>query len=99
MLDTGFPVVAVAPKGKARGDMQSMIEEIHKTGADLTVISNEDQLLDNCRLPVRLPDPLPEWLSPIVATVPGQLLALHLSLEKGLDPDNPRGLKKVTLTL
>jgi len=40
----------------------------------------------------------PEWLSPITAIVPGQLLALHLALARGLDPDVPRGLQKITLT-
>ena len=99
MLEAGFPVVAIAPQGKALGDMDSIIEEIHVTGADLAVISNEESLLEKCVLPVRLPAALPEWLSPIVATVPGQLLALQLALVKGLNPDKPRGLTKVTLTL
>jgi len=31
--------------------------------------------------------------------VPGQLLALHLTLAKGFEPDQPRGLHKVTRTL
>lgn len=39
-----------------------------------------------------------EWISPIVAAVPGQLFSLGLSLAKGLDPDRPRGLRKVTKT-
>jgi glucosamine--fructose-6-phosphate aminotransferase (isomerizing) len=41
---------------------------------------------------------MPEWLSPIVAVVPGQLFALHLTVAKGYDPDQPLGLQKVTLT-
>ena len=39
-----------------------------------------------------------EWLSPIVAVIPGQLFAHHLTLAKGYDPDHPQGLHKVTLT-
>ena len=42
--------------------------------------------------------PLPEWLTPISYIVPGQLFALYLSLARGHDPDQPRGLKKVTVT-
>jgi glucosamine--fructose-6-phosphate aminotransferase (isomerizing) len=99
MLEEGFPVVSVAPRGKTIGDMRSMIADIRATGANQAVISNDAALLAISKLPVQLPESLPEWLSPIVATVPGQLLALHLALEKGLDPDKPRGLKKVTLTL
>jgi glucosamine--fructose-6-phosphate aminotransferase (isomerizing) len=98
MLEDEFPVVAVAPRGMAAEDMTQMIEEIHQTNADLAVISNIEPVLSQCDLPIRLPTNLPEWLSPMIATIPGQLLALHLCLEKGYDPDRPRGLKKVTLT-
>jgi glucosamine--fructose-6-phosphate aminotransferase (isomerizing) len=98
MLEDGFPAVAVAPQGLAMADMRQMIAEIQHTDADLAVISNEETLLSQSDLPIRLPANLPEWLSPVVAPIPGQLLALHLCLEKGSDPDRPRGLKKVTLT-
>ena len=50
------------------------------------------------RWPLALPEGIPEWLAPIVAVVPGQLFALGLSLARGLDPDAPRGLTKVTYT-
>jgi glucosamine--fructose-6-phosphate aminotransferase (isomerizing) len=39
-----------------------------------------------------------EWLSPIPAIVIGQLFAYHLTLAKGIDPEAPRGLRKVTRT-
>ena len=42
---------------------------------------------------------MPEWLSPVTAVIPGQVLALRLAEAKGLDPDTPRGLRKVTRTL
>jgi glucosamine--fructose-6-phosphate aminotransferase (isomerizing) len=47
---------------------------------------------------LRVPLDLPEELTPLVTALPGQLLALHLSLARGLDPDTPRGLSKVTKT-
>ena len=47
---------------------------------------------------IPVPSGLPEWLSPIAAVLPGQLLAYHLSKERGFDPDNPRDIYKVTLT-
>jgi glucosamine--fructose-6-phosphate aminotransferase (isomerizing) len=37
-------------------------------------------------------------LSPLVDILPAQLLAFHLARARGLDPDNPRGLTKVTIT-
>ena len=47
---------------------------------------------------LELPQELPEALSPLTAILPGQLLAYHLALARGLDPDRPRGLDKVTRT-
>ena len=49
-------------------------------------------------LGIQLPQALPEWLMRIVAIVPGQFLAMHLAIAKGIDPENPRWIRKVTLT-
>ena len=98
LLETGFPVLAIAVKGKALRDMENMIEAIRWKDADLAVMTNAPWLEKFSDPPIRLPEEMPEWLSPIVATVPGQLLALHLSVARGINPDKPRGLKKVTLT-
>jgi glucosamine--fructose-6-phosphate aminotransferase (isomerizing) len=62
------------------------------------VISNVASSLALAAAPIPLPADMPEWLSPIAAIVPGQLLAFHLSRLRGFDPDSPRGLKKVTKT-
>ena len=62
------------------------------------VISALEEALALAQAPLRLPAGMPEWLSPLVAVVPGQLFALGLTLAKGFDPDHPRGLRKVTLT-
>ncbi len=97
MLEAGFPVVATAPRGEALADMAALIQEVAPTGARLAVVSNEPSVLSATDLQVRLPD-MPEWLSPVVCAIPGQLLALHLALVHGHDPDRPRGLHKVTMT-
>jgi glucosamine--fructose-6-phosphate aminotransferase (isomerizing) len=47
---------------------------------------------------IRLPAGVPDWLMPIVSIVPGQLLARHLAIARGLDPEAPRWIGKVTLT-
>jgi glucosamine--fructose-6-phosphate aminotransferase (isomerizing) len=98
LLESDFPVLAIAVNGKALPDMTSMIEAVKSTGADLAVMTNTNKLQEFTNSLIELPDDMPEWLSPIVTTVPGQLLALHLSLAKNVDPDKPRGLKKITLT-
>ncbi|MFW6135634.1 MAG: SIS domain-containing protein [Chloroflexota bacterium] len=98
IVERGFPVIAVAPDGAVYRDVLSLIEELAERDAELIVVSGRDEALDRARVPLRLPVPVPEWLSPFVCVVPGQLLALHVTLAKGYDPDHPRGLTKVTET-
>jgi glutamine---fructose-6-phosphate transaminase (isomerizing) len=94
----GMPAILVMPGGAALADLLDLAYELQSRGADLVMISDgaADQLPGGTLLP--LPAPLPEWLSPITAIVPGQVLALRLALARGGDPDRPRGLHKVTLT-
>ena len=99
MLMKDFPVVALAPTDKSLDDMKAMIQEVKTLGVRLAVISNEKDILEQSDYAISLPESLPGWLSPIISTIPGQLLALELATAKGLDVDHPRGLKKVTLTL
>ncbi len=94
----GSPVMLVMPRGETYDDMLSLAHDLKARSAELLVISDDEiaSTLATTHLP--LAASLPEWLSPITAIVPGQLLALYLTLAKGYDPDMPRGLKKVTLT-
>ena len=48
---------------------------------------------------IELPAGVPEPLRPIVSIVPAQLFAYHLTRARGLDPDEPRYLSKVTRTV
>lgn len=98
LVERGFPALAVAPQGAALADMLSLMNELREQGADLAVISNDEVALAQTELRLPLPPDLPEWLSPIVAVIPGQLLALHLTVAKGYAPDHPRRLRKVTIT-
>jgi glucosamine--fructose-6-phosphate aminotransferase (isomerizing) len=41
---------------------------------------------------------VPEWLTPLLAVIPGQCFAMTLTAVKGYDLDNPKGLTKVTET-
>jgi glucosamine--fructose-6-phosphate aminotransferase (isomerizing) len=64
---------------------------------DLLWISDRD---DDALGPMRiaLPSEIPEWATPMVAIIGAQLFCHHLALTKGLDPDAPAGLQKVTRT-
>jgi glucosamine--fructose-6-phosphate aminotransferase (isomerizing) len=98
IVDQGYPVILVAPSGQALPDILQLTEELRKRHAELIVISDEQRLLALAQTPLKLPSMVPEWLSPLIAIVPGQLLAYHLAIIKGLDPERPRGLRKVTQT-
>lgn len=93
-----FPVIVIAPRGKVQRDLVDVARQLKERGADLAIISDVPETLA-LGAPLALPASLPEWLSPLAAVIPGQLLALHLTSAKGFDPDHPRGLTKVTRTL
>jgi len=98
MVEPGFPVIVVAPRGKMINEMMGFVETLVRRGAEVIVISDYKSLLQNATVPLKLPASVPEWLSPISAILPGQLFALYLALERGYDPDQPRSLHKVTET-
>ncbi len=96
-VDEGFPALAIAPDGAVLGDVMDLMRELRERQAELIVISNREEALALAQTPLPIPA-IPEWLSPIVATIPGQLLAFGLSRAKGYDVDHPRLLRKVTST-
>jgi glucosamine--fructose-6-phosphate aminotransferase (isomerizing) len=93
-----FPVFAVVSGGAASADARAVLQRLRDLGADLVVVSNRSALRDVAHDALAVPGGVPEWLMPIVSIVPCQLHALHLARARGLDPDAPRHLQKVTLT-
>jgi glucosamine--fructose-6-phosphate aminotransferase (isomerizing) len=92
-------MVAIAPEGKVFPTMLEMLASLrHEHAAELVVISNNDQALDLAQSPICLPAGIPEWLTPLVAIIAGQLFAYHLTLAKGYNAERPRSLRKVTET-
>src|SRR5450759_471861 len=98
LIDTGFAAIVVNMAGAVSQEVEELLRAITARGARPVVLSNLDSSLSLALAPLRLPAGIPEWLSPIAAVVPGQLLAFHLSRHRGFDPDQPRGLSKVTRT-
>ncbi|MGD2205552.1 MAG: SIS domain-containing protein [Anaerolineae bacterium] len=98
VVGTGFPAIVIAPSGKMFDTMREFSLTLKSRGAELLIISDRREMLDEAVTPLPLPQGVPEWLSPIGAVVPGQLFALHLTLAKGHDPDQPQGLQKITIT-
>jgi glucosamine--fructose-6-phosphate aminotransferase (isomerizing) len=98
LIEPGFPVVLITPSGAMLTEMKSFIQTIKNRSAEVIVISDDSSALSEARIPLTLPVSIPEWLSPIVCIVPGQLLALHLANVRDFDPDHPRALHKITET-
>jgi glutamine---fructose-6-phosphate transaminase (isomerizing) len=98
ILDFDTPALLVAAaSGPMLPEMTGLARRIAGTGADVYGIGGDDDFAAVCRS--ILPGPsLPEHLAPFALAVPGQLLVEALARAKGLDPDTPRGLDKVTQT-
>ena len=98
ILDAGTPALLVAAaEGPMLPEMTGLARRIAATGADVYGIGGDRDFAAVCRS--TLPGPsLPEHLAPFALVVPGQLLVEALARAKGLDPDAPRGLDKVTQT-
>jgi len=98
MIDRGFPVILLAPSGRTLNDTPALLTLLAERGARVLAISDVPELSARAEARIQLPSGVPEWLSPLVAVVPGQLFAGELALSSGQNPDSPRGLSKVTLT-
>lgn len=99
LVESGFPVLAIAPSGPAHADVHTLLAELVERGAVLVAISDADATLGLTESAIRLPRDVPEWITPIPAIVAAQFFSYHMTVAKGLDPDHPRGLSKVTRTL
>ena len=100
ILGDGLPVFAIANQGSTLPSVLEVLQQSKARGAEVVVIGNAEQALRlaDVAFPVNRGQDVPEEISPFPAIVAGQLLAQRLSLLKGIDPDQPRGLNKVTIT-
>ncbi len=98
MVQRDLPALVIAPTGATLDNVRALAQELRDAGAELLVISDDGALLSLGQMALGLPGNVPEWLSPVTAVVAGQLFVLHLTEARGLDPDRPRRLQKVTRT-
>ena len=98
LVKHGMHMVTIGAEGKLITETQEFMARMKERAAKIIVISNQASLFEHAQVALPLVPATPEWLSPISLVVPGQLFALGLTIAKGLDPDSPRGLKKVTIT-
>jgi len=93
LVDAAMPVIAIAPKDALLDKLKSNLHEVRARGGELYVLATEDFEESDGIHVVRMHD-APGILSPIVSTVPLQLLAYHAALLRGNDVDKPRNLAK-----
>lgn len=98
LIEHGFPVLMISPSGVVLPELQTFMQTLQQRAAEIIAISDDAATLGLARIPLALPQAVPEWLSPITAIIPGQLFAMHLAHVRDYDPDHPRGLRKVTET-
>ena len=95
LIEEGLPVIILAPKDKYFEKTLSNMQEVIARGGKILFITDnkKDSLNENIRFGLRVPY-LDNLLSPILLTLPLQLLAYHVALLKNCDVDKPRNLAK-----
>ncbi len=95
LVDADMPVVVIAPKDALLEKVKSNMQEVRARGGELFVFTDADSNFDASEgvHVIRTPRHV-GVLSPIVHTIPVQLLAYHTALARGTDVDKPRNLAK-----
>ena len=96
LVDADMPVFAVAPNNKLLEKLISNIEEVSARGGELYVIADSKVVSSFQQRHGRVIglDTGGPLLAPVVMTIPLQLLAYHVALQRGTDVDQPRNLAK-----
>jgi glucosamine--fructose-6-phosphate aminotransferase (isomerizing) len=95
LIDENMPAVFVAPNDHLYRKVVSNMQEVRARGGRIIALTTEGNgdlgPLADCQLRVPKTDPL---LSPVVTSIPLQLLAYHIAVIRGCDVDRPRNLAK-----
>jgi len=96
LVDEDMPVVAVAPNGPLLDKLKSNLQEVRARGGRLIVFADGDARMDDMAdhgVMLRVASG-GDFIAPVVFTVPLQLLAYHVAVQRGTDVDQPRNLAK-----
>ncbi|WP_448188931.1 SIS domain-containing protein [Azospirillum sp. sgz301742] len=99
LVDEGFPVLLLALPDQTLGGVLDVARRLRAQGAHLLVASAIPEALALAHTPLPLPAPLHPMLDPIVAVQAFYLMIDGVAADRGLDPDRPRALRKVTRTV
>ncbi|MDJ0956441.1 MAG: glutamine--fructose-6-phosphate transaminase (isomerizing) [Arenicellales bacterium] len=95
LVDSAMPVVAVAPNNQLLEKLKSNIQEVRARGGRMVVFADVNSgFREDSETSVIDVAPVDDSISPILYTIPLQLLAYHVAIIKGTDVDKPRNLAK-----
>ncbi|SHI06376.1 glutamine--fructose-6-phosphate transaminase (isomerizing) [Pollutimonas bauzanensis] len=95
LVTEAMPVVTIAPRDELLEKLKSNMQEVHARGGELYVFADADTKIGSSEgiHVIRMPEHYGK-LSPILHTIPLQLLAYHTACARGTDVDKPRNLAK-----
>ena len=101
MVGQSFPAFVFAPSGVTWPGIRETIDKLDQVGAETTIItdSSNSEALSREKRSICIPADLEDMFTPIPYIIPMQLFTALLAEQKGLNPDHPRTLTKVTRTL
>jgi glucosamine--fructose-6-phosphate aminotransferase (isomerizing) len=99
IVERRFPLILFAPAGATKTSSIDLLKRLQELHADSFSITNDAQIAELSSRRLLLPKDIEEFLSPIPFIIPAQLFAAYLAEAKGINPDEPRSLSKVTRTI
>lgn len=95
LVDADTPSIFLIPRGPVFDKVMSNLEEVKARGGPVIAIACEgdEEAAERADEVITIPE-VPEYLQPLVAVIPLQLLAYHIALLRGCDVDKPRNLAK-----
>jgi glucosamine--fructose-6-phosphate aminotransferase (isomerizing) len=95
LIDEHMPVVTICPQDKVRSKMFSNIEQVKARGGRVIAVATkgDDEVAEKADDVIWIP-PASDYLTPVLAVIPLQLLAYHIAVLRGCDVDQPRNLAK-----
>jgi glucosamine--fructose-6-phosphate aminotransferase (isomerizing) len=98
LIEPGFPIVVIEAGSPTLEDTRRLAARLRGQGCSLVQVADGTPALEGASACLRIESRLPESLSPLPLAVASQLLASEVARVRGLDPDRPRSLDKVTRT-
>ena len=95
LVDADMPIIVVMPNDELLEKLHSNMEEVKARGGQLYVFAHEGAGQSESSADVVIPMQCSvKWTSPILSTIPLQLLSYHVAVQRGTDVDQPRNLAK-----